>query len=190
MFQVCIAERTPTPCVRQAAVPLLANIIRIQASLALADVRRRRNYLHAEIAADTRNRLRILQVDLERADWLLGHLDRMRATAELEAEIRLDPLLRLVGGPVHALELARDTLGAQVAPEHACGQRLRILLVPDENARRRVQIQDLRRADAQALRDAAPRCYGDTGLAYMGWALNRLELHTLILVTLAYLRLN
>ena len=190
MFDLVITESAPPAAVREAAIPLLANIVSTHATLALADVLRRRSYLRAEIAADSQRRLRILQVDLERAEWLLGHLDSIRAAPVREAEVRIDPLLQLVGGPLQAIELTREFLAARVPAEQAGGHPVRIFLGPEENSRRRVQIQDIRRADPQTLRDATPRCYGDTGLAYIGWALNRLDLRTLILVTLAYLRVN
>jgi hypothetical protein len=67
---------------------------------------------------------------------------------------------------------------------------MRILLLPEARRRQRVQVQDMQRVDPNTLRHATPRCYGDTGQAFVGWALNRVDVSSLILVVLAYLRMN
>ncbi|MFQ5599572.1 MAG: hypothetical protein ACE5G2_03340 [Candidatus Krumholzibacteriia bacterium] len=190
MFDLVVSQSAPPAHVRHRAVALLAGVLATQAALAYADVRRRRDYLLSEIASGSQNHLRILDVDLQRAESLLDALEHIAHHPESEASARLRPLLQLVGGPVQTIELATDRLGARVTPSHARDRNLRILLLPEGARRRRVQIQDLDRVDPQTLRNAAPRCYGELGHSYIAWALNRLDMRSLVLIALAYLRVN
>ncbi len=132
----------------------------------------------------------MLEIDAARANGLIAHLGALSSNPEPEAEARLRSLLHLLDGPVEMLEFSHERLSARIRPDQLGGIKRRILLVPDERRRRRVQIQDLDRVDAETLRHATPRCYGETGQAYIGWALNRMDVSSLILVVLAYLRMN
>lgn len=190
MFTLTLCESNPPPPVRQQALVSLGKILTCQASLAVQDVRQRREYFLALRRDPSREPSRMMSVDLERAETLLLFFCQVTCDPRREAERCLDSLLPLVGGCLTALEFARDRLGARVAPSQVQDRNLRILLLPEGMRRRRIQIQELDAANPSQAKDAMPRCYGDAGYAYMGWALNRLDLRTLFLTTVAYLREN
>lgn len=190
LFDLAVLNSKPPDKVRRQATELLAGVVSQQAQLAHTDVARRQEYLNCQIASRSQEDLRMLEIDAARANGLLAHLSALADHPEEEARARLRSLLHLLDGPVEALEFSRDRLGARVRPEQVGGERLRVLLLPDERRRRRVQIQDISRVDPNTLVHATPRCYGETGQAYIGWALNRMDVSSLILVVLAYLRMN
>lgn len=190
LFDLAISQSNPPGEVRQQAKELLAGIVSQQAQLAHTDVARRREYLNAQLANGSQSDLRMLEIDIARANGLLAHLSALRDNPEPEAEARLRSLLHLLDGPVEALELSHERLSARIRPDQLGGAKMRVLLMPEARRRRRVQVQDLDRVDPNTLRHATPRCYGETGQAYIGWALNRMDVSSLILVVLAYLRMN
>ncbi len=190
MFTLTVCESNPPPPKRQQALASLGQILTCQASLALQDVRQRREYFLALRRDPSREPSRMMSVDLERAETLLAFFGRVTRDPLAEAARCLEALLPLVGGSLTALEFARDRLGARVAPSQVQDRNLRILLLPEGLRRRRIQIQELDASNPSQTKDAMPRCYGDAGFAYMGWALNRLDLRTLFLTTIAYLREN
>lgn len=190
MFELTVTQSSPPTEVRHQAKGLLAHVVAEQARLAHTDVALRREYLNSQLAAGSQDDLRMATIDVARANGLLAHLSALADNPEPEAEPRLRSLLHLLDGPVQALEFSRERLGARVRPEQLDGADVRILLLPEARRRRRVQVQDMRRVDPKTLRHATPRCYGDTGQAYIGWALNRLDVSSLFLVVLAYLRMN
>lgn len=190
MFDLILSESAPPEPVRRKAVAMLAGIVKTQASLACGDVQNQRNYLRSKLQSPSRGDFRMVAVDLERAEALLGFFAKVTSDPEAEATARLDSLLQLLDGPVCRLELAPTRLAAEVRPEYVRGRRLRMLLVPDALRRRRIQIQELDPEGVQPPLEPAPRCYGETGHAYMGWALNRMDLRSLLLSALAYLRDN
>ncbi|UCE02516.1 MAG: hypothetical protein JSW67_14935 [Candidatus Latescibacterota bacterium] len=191
MFECTLTQSTPPPHEHHKAAQLLAGLLTMQALLAYADIKHRRDYLRSEIESGPQDPLRMLHVDLERADSLLARLDAVQRAPLPEAAARLDGLLQLIGGPIEAVELSQRKLGVRVSPEHARGRHVRVLLMPHERRRRRVRIQDLdAEGDPRTAETARVRCYGDRGVAYIGWALNRLDLRSLFLVAIAYLRVN
>jgi hypothetical protein len=190
MFTLIVCDRNPPPRVRQQAVASLGRILTCQAALALQDVRQRREYFLALRRDPSREPSRIMSIDFERTETLLAFFGQVTRDPGREAERCLDTLLSLVGGCLVALEFARDRLGARVTPSQVQDRNLRILLLPEGQRRRRIQIQEVDTANPSQAKDAMPRCYGDAGYAYMGWALNRLDLRTLFLTTVAYLREN
>ncbi len=71
-------------------------------------------------------------------------------------------------------------------PKHT----LRMLLLPEQARRMRVQIQPLEGVDPRSLQRALPRCYGELGSALMDWSLDRMDLASLVLTALAYVAMN
>jgi len=190
LFDLTVTQSNPPDEVRQQALGLLAGVVAQQAQLAHNDVALRRDYLCGQRAHASQDDLRMLEIDLGRADDLLAHLSTVAENPEPAARARLGSLLHLLAGPVQELEFGQELLSARMRPEQLEGGPMRILLVPETRRRRRVQVQDLTRVDSNTLVHATPRCYGDTGQAYIGWALNRMDFSSLILVVLAYLRMN
>lgn len=190
LFKLELTQSSPPASERRCAGELLASVVAQQARLAYADVARRREWLSSQLAARCENELRMAQIDVARANGLLEHLRHLSGNVHSEAESRLRSLLHLLDGPVEKLELNDEILSAQIRPDQVGGARLRVLLVPEQRRRRRVQIQNLENVDPNTLRQATPRCYGETGQAYIGWALNRMDVSSLVLVVLAYLRMN
>ncbi len=190
LFDLSVTQSNPPEEVRHQAEDLLASVVAQQARLALGDVAQRREYLTAQQFDVSQKDLRMLQVDVARSEGLVAHLSALADNAKPEAAVRLRSLLRLLDGPVEQLDFGFGHLSARVRPEQLGGHKLRIVLVPEERRRRRVQIQDIGRCDPSSLHHATPRCYGEMGQAYIGWALNRMDVSSLILVVLAYLRMN
>lgn len=190
MFDLILTTPAPAPLLRQRALAALGEVLTRQATLAFQDVTRKRDYIRAQLQDPASGDARALGVDLERAEALLGFFVRVVRDPEREATARLDPLLQLLAGPLGALEWNRDRMAARVLPGFARDRHVRVLLVPDGLRRRRVQIQEFDPANTIPEREAMPRCYGDVGQAYIGWALNRLDLRSLILATIAYLNEN
>ena len=190
MFDLVLTTSTPAPPLRQRALAALGEVLTRQATLAYHDVVRKRDYIRAQVQDPNCGDARALGVDLERAETLLAFFTRVTRNPTHEATVRLEPLLQLLEGPLCALEWTHDRMAARVLPGFARDRHIRIVLVPDGMRRRRVQIQEFDPTHATPEREAIPRCYGDVGQAYIGWALNRLDLRTLILATIAYLREN
>jgi hypothetical protein len=190
LFDLTVTQSKPPTEVRRQAKDLLAHVVAEQARLAHTDVALRREYLSCQLAAGSQNDLRMAKIDVARANGLIAHLSALADNPEPETETRLRSLLHLLDGPVQALEFSRERLSARVRPEQLGGTNMRILLLPEARRRQRVQVQDMQRVDPNTLRHATPRCYGDTGQAFVGWALNRVDVSSLILVVLAYLRMN
>lgn len=190
MFDCVLTQSNPSPHDYRKATRRLASLLAMQALLTYADVKRRRDYLRSEIESAPQDPLRMMNVDLDRANALLERLDAVQRAPAPEASARLDGLLQLIGGPIDVLELSHQSFGVRVNPEHARGRHVRVLLMPQDGRKRRLLIQDLQRGDPRTAVNAKPRCYGDRGQAYIGWALNRLDLRSLVLVAIAYLRVN
>lgn len=190
MFDLILTTSAPAPPVRRRVLTALGEVLTRQATLASQDVSRKRDYLRAQMQDPVSRDSRVLAVDLERAEQLLDFFTRVTADPEREATARLDPLLQLLEGPLGALEWGRDRMAARVLPGFARDRHLRILLLPDGMRNRRVQIQEFDDTSGMPEREAMPRCYGEVGQAYIGWALNRLDLRSLFLATIAYLREN
>lgn len=190
MYEVVVTRSDPPPPVRLRAHAVLTNVLITQVSLLLPGIRKQRDYLLAKVREEPRKSGRMWKVDLQRAESLLQSLEDILEDPEAAATVRLDPLLRLIDGPVGAIELAPNRLGARILPEMARGRAVRVLLEPDPSRRRRVQVEELDPENPSVVQSVGPRCYGDVGHSYISWALNRMDLSTLILATVAYLRDN
>jgi hypothetical protein len=190
MFDLTVTESSPPASVRRQALAALSEVLTRQALLGFQDVAHKRDYLRAQLQIPAHADARVLSVDLQRTEALLHFFTQVTRDPKREALARLDPLLQLLRGPLSALEWQRDRMGARVKLSYARERNLRILLLPEGMRRRRVQIQECDREDVVGPHEAMPRCYGEVGQAYIGWALNRLDLRTLFLATVAYLREN
>ena len=190
MFDVILTESNPAPPLRERALTALSSVLTTQITLILPGISKHRDYIQAKSREEGRKSGRMWKVDLQRADNLLRSLEDMRSDPEAAAERRLGPLLRLIDGPIGAIELAPDRLGALVLPEMARGRAVRILLEPESLRQRRVQIEELDPENLVHVQSRGPRCYGEIGQSYISWALNRMDFSTLIMATVAYLRDN
>jgi hypothetical protein len=190
MFDVVLTESTPVPPLRQRALASLTSILTTQITLILPGIETQRDYIRAKSREEGRKAGRMWKVDLQRADFLLQSLQGMLAHPEAAAASRLDALLHLLDGPLEAVELAPDRLGARVRPRMARGRAVRILLEAETLRRSRVQIEELDPENSIVVQSRGPRCYGEVGQSYISWALNRMDLSTLVMATVAYLRDN
>jgi len=190
MFDVVLTASAPPEAARQTALTCLTDILSRQIRLILPGISTQRDYIRAKAREEGRRAGRMWKVDLQRAEALMRSLEDMLADPETAAVVRLDSLLRLLDGPLDALELAPQRLGARIRPEMARGRTVRILLETERLRRRRVQIEELDPENPVIVHNSGPRCYGEVGQSYISWALNRMDLASLIMATVAYLRDN
>jgi len=129
---------------RARAVELLASVLNVQAEMRAREVDQRRGYLTHALVRPHRSHKRQLQADLERAEALLALLQEVREHAPEHAAGRLQSLLRLLGGPVRALEFGPQRFAARVADREQPQGDVRILLLPEPVRPLRVQVQPVR----------------------------------------------
>ena len=190
MFDLLIERSDVSAPLRARAAEYVAGVLVTQATLRMSDLQRRRQYLAAELSIPGRGRQQASQVDLDAVGAQMQALDRIRLGAAREAHTHLESLLRLLNGPVQALEFGEFRFAARLPSRESSQHSLRMLLLPEQPRRMRVQIQPMEGVDPRTLQRAMPRCYGELGSALMDWSLDRMDLSSLVLTALAYVAMN
>lgn len=191
-FNLIVDDPEPGATSRGIAIGILAEVIRLQAQLRIADLQLHQRVLDSELSSTRKSRLRLLEAEKEQ---LLAHEQELVHIAEFAEDAAVPAfgaLLDLVGGPVQALEFGNRVVGARlpISREQVL-MIVRVVLLPQSNKRTRLCMQ---RVDPQRgyapTQPLAPRCFGEIGDAYIDDALDSMRLDSLFLTALAYLAMN
>jgi hypothetical protein len=184
MQKLTIDVADPPPAQREKGVELLAGVLALHADLRRREIEARHLFLTNALLRPPRHRARQLRADLEHVEGRLRLLQDVQAHPADHAAVRLASLLRLVGGPVRALELGPEHFAARVADPDQPDRDVRVLLRAASRPRR-VQVQPVRSGA-----HPSPRCLGELGSALVDYSLDRLDLSSLVLTLVAYLNMN
>ena len=189
MLSLLVDRVDPPAKTRADAHVLLAGVMAVQAELRLSDLAHRRRLLQVQFL-QSRARRRGIRSELERLEARMVELTRMRAESASLAPARCDALLRFMGNAVLALEFGDKCFAARVPYPRLPGCVVRVLLLADPILAARVKVQPVVGLEPCPTAGAMVRCWGPRSVAYVAWALDRLDFTSLVLTMIAYLARN
>ena len=187
MFKMSLSEPRLAPPLFEQACHELSRVLDAQRQLRQSDVEKKCHSLHVQLRSG-RAGDRSTVVDLECAMRAAKALEVMQP--EELAVKQLPLLLRHVGGLIETIDLGSSYLGLRIR-NHEKASSTRAVVLPEPSRRLRVQMQPYGNGTPpEGPNPCRQTCLGAHGDSFVDFALDQLDLPTLALTLVSYVRTN